>query len=70
MRKINALVTGIGGGVMRRTDCKSFKNLLQILDLTIIGTDVTDITTGKRLVDIFYRYHTQMLITIKKFLLK
>lgn len=54
MRKINVLVTGIGGGSHGEQIVKALK-LATNIDLTIIGTDVTDITTGKRLVDIFYK---------------
>ncbi|ANE33469.1 carbamoyl phosphate synthase-like protein [Campylobacter hyointestinalis subsp. lawsonii CCUG 27631] len=54
MRKINVLVTGIGGGSHGEQIVKALK-LATKIDLTIIGTDVTDITTGKRLVDIFYK---------------
>ena len=54
MKKINVLVTGIGGGSHGEQIIKALKLAKQV-DLTIVGTDVTDITTGKRLVDIFYK---------------
>lgn len=54
MKKINVLVTGIGGGSHGEQIIKALK-LATNIDLTIIGTDVTDITTGKRLVNIFYK---------------
>ncbi|RXJ90602.1 carbamoyl phosphate synthase [Arcobacter sp. CECT 8983] len=53
MKKINVLVTGIGGGSHGEQIIKSLK-LINDLDLTIIGTDVTSLTTGKNLVDKFY----------------
>jgi len=54
MNKISVLVTGIGGGSHGEQIIKALR-LSKKLDLNIIGTDVTDLTTGKRLVDIFYK---------------
>jgi len=51
--KINVLVTGIGGGSHGEQIIKSL-NLVKDLDLEIIGTDVTTLTTGKTIVDKFY----------------
>lgn len=54
MRKISVLVTGIGGGSHGEQIIKALK-LSTNLNLEIIGTDVSEITTGKRLVDLFYK---------------
>jgi carbamoyl-phosphate synthase large subunit len=51
--KINVLVTGIGGGSHGEQILKSLK-LVTDLDLFIVGTDLTEITVGKRYVDQFY----------------
>lgn len=54
MKKISVLVTGIGGGSHGEQIIKSL-NLVNDLDLEIIGTDVTKRTTGKVIVDKFYQ---------------
>ena len=54
MSKVNVLVTGISGGSHGEEILKSL-NLAKDKDLVIIGTNVTKITTGKRLVDFFYK---------------
>ncbi|MCF6339849.1 MAG: ATP-grasp domain-containing protein [Sulfurimonas sp.] len=54
MKKISILVTGIGGGSHGEQIIKSL-NLVKNLDLEIIGTDVTALTTGKTIVDKFYQ---------------
>jgi len=54
MDNINILVTGIGGGSHGEQVVKSIR-LIDDLDITLIGTDVTNKTTGKRLVDFFYK---------------
>jgi carbamoyl-phosphate synthase large subunit len=54
MDNISVLVTGIGGGSHGEQILKALR-LSEDLKLTLIGTDVTEITTGKRLVDHFYK---------------
>jgi len=54
MEKISVIVTGIGGGSHGEQIIKALK-LSKDLNLEIIGTDVSEVTTGKRLVDIFYK---------------
>lgn len=54
MKKISILVTGIGGGSHGEQIIKSL-NLVKDLSLEIIGTDVTTQTTGKTIVDKFYK---------------
>ncbi|PHR58528.1 MAG: carbamoyl phosphate synthase [Arcobacter sp.] len=51
--KINVLVTGIGGGGHGEQILKSLR-LATNLDLFIIGTDLTELTVGKRYIDKFY----------------
>ena len=51
--KANILVTGIGGGGHGEQILKSLK-LIEDIDLTIIGTDISEFSTGKALVDHFY----------------
>ena len=53
MKKVSVLVTGIGGGSHGEQIIKALK-LSKILNFEIIGTDVSEITTGKKLVDHFY----------------
>lgn len=53
METINILVTGIGGGSHGEQILKSLK-LIKDFKIQIIGTDVTSITTGIKLVDKFY----------------
>lgn len=73
MEKINVLVSGIGGGSHGEQIIKALKLAKQI-DLRIIGTDIMQDTTGKRLVDIFYKmpytympeYKTEIAKIIKK----
>lgn len=52
MGKINVLVTGIGGGSHGEQIIKALR-LAKNLDLNIIGTDITEYTSGKELVDVF-----------------
>jgi len=52
-RKINVLVTGIGGGSHGEQIVKSLR-LIKDLDITIVGTDITPLSTGKSFVDKFY----------------
>ena len=54
MEKISILVVGIGGGSHGEQIIKSLK-MVKDLNLEIIGTDVTDLTTGREVVDIFYK---------------
>lgn len=54
MDKISVLVTGIGGGSHGEQIIKSLK-LVKNSNLEIIGTDVTHLTTGKKIVDKFYQ---------------
>ncbi len=54
MDKINVLVTGIGGGGHGEQILKALR-MSKKLNLNIIGTDITEYTSGKRFVDIFYR---------------
>jgi carbamoyl-phosphate synthase large subunit len=51
--KVNVLVIGIGAGSHGEQIIKALR-LATKVDVTIIGTDVTDLSTGKQLVDIFY----------------
>lgn len=51
--KINVLVTGVGGGGHGEQILKALK-LAYDLDIYLVGTDVTEFTTGKKLVDQFY----------------
>ena len=51
--KANILVTGIGGGGHGEQILKSLK-LIEDIDLTIIGTDISEFSTGKTLVNQFY----------------
>lgn len=53
MQKISVLVTGIGGGGHGEQILKSLK-LIKDIPLEIIGTDITEYTTGRKLVDLFY----------------
>lgn len=52
MKQVNILVTGIGGGGHGEQIVKSLK-LIKDLKINLAGTDVTDLTTGKKIVDIF-----------------
>lgn len=51
--RINVLVTGIGGGGNGEQILKALR-LIDSINLHIIGTDVTEFTTGKILVDEFH----------------
>ncbi|BCS54642.1 ATP-grasp domain-containing protein [Geobacter sp. SVR] len=52
MKKINILVTGIGGGGVGEQVLKALR-LAKNPDYTIIGTDITEYSAGHRFVDIF-----------------
>jgi len=54
MDKLNILVTGIGGGGHGEQALKALK-LSKDLDLNIIGTDMTEFTSGKKFIDTFYK---------------
>src|SRR5208282_4918841 len=54
MKKIPVLVTGIGGGGNGEQILKALR-MAQGSDLHVIGTDMTEYTAGKRLVDAFFR---------------
>jgi carbamoyl-phosphate synthase large subunit len=53
MNSVNVLVTGIGGGGHGEQILKALK--LSSLNLYIVGTDVTEESSGKQYVDLFYR---------------
>jgi len=53
MSKIAVLVTGIGGGGHGEQILRSLK-LINNMELEIIGTDITEYTTGRILTDFFY----------------
>lgn len=53
MSKINVMVTGIGGGGHGEQVLKALR--LSSLELNIVGTDITDFTSGKRYVDTFVK---------------
>jgi carbamoyl-phosphate synthase large subunit len=53
MNKISVLVTGIGGGSHGEQVLKSLR-LVTDFDLEIVGTDLTDFSAGRLLVDHFY----------------
>lgn len=51
---VSILVTGIGGGSHGEQILKALK-LARKLNIFIIGTDITDLSSGKELVDVFYK---------------